>query len=40
MGAGGRAGSIHTLAEWYENTEGPEGILRALLTVFLFLEKG
>jgi len=39
MGAGGRAGGVHTLAEWYENTEGPEGILRALLTIFLLLGK-
>ena len=40
LGAGGRAGGIHTLAEWYENTLGPEGILRALLTALLFLEGG
>lgn len=39
IGAGGRAGGIHTLGEWYENTEGPEGILRALLTVTFLLEK-
>jgi acetylornithine deacetylase/succinyl-diaminopimelate desuccinylase-like protein len=39
LGAGGRAGGIHTLAEWYENTSGPEGILRALLTTLLFLEE-
>ena len=33
LGAGGRAGGIHTLNEWYSNEEGPEGILRALLTL-------
>jgi acetylornithine deacetylase/succinyl-diaminopimelate desuccinylase-like protein len=33
LGAGGKAGGIHTLNEWYANEEGPEGILRALLTV-------
>lgn len=33
LGAGGKAGGIHTLNEWYENQEGPEGILRALLTL-------
>ena len=35
LGAGGRAGGIHTLGEWYSNEQGPEGILRALLTVAL-----
>ena len=35
MGAGGRGGGIHTLEEWFENEKGPEGILRALLTVLL-----
>jgi hypothetical protein len=35
MGAGGRGGGVHTLEEWYRNDEGPEGILRALLTVLL-----
>ena len=33
LGAGGKAGGIHTLNEWYTNEKGPEGILRALLTV-------
>jgi acetylornithine deacetylase/succinyl-diaminopimelate desuccinylase-like protein len=33
MGAGGMAGGIHTLDEWYSNQKGPEGILRALLTL-------
>jgi tripeptide aminopeptidase len=36
MGAGGVGGGIHTLEEWYENQKGPEGIFRALLTLFLF----
>lgn len=41
LGAGGRAGGIHTLGEWYSNERGPEGILRALLTVvFLDQERG
>ena len=33
LGAGGQAGGIHTLDEWYANWKGPEGILRALLTL-------
>jgi len=36
LGAGGKAGGIHTLDEWYANWKGPEGILRALYTL-LFL---
>lgn len=35
MGAGGEAGKAHTPEEWYRNEEGPEGILRALLTALL-----
>jgi len=35
LGAGGQAGGIHTLDEWYSNWKGPEGILRALLTLAL-----
>ncbi len=35
MGAGGEAGNAHTPDEWYGNRQGPEGILRALLTVLL-----
>jgi acetylornithine deacetylase/succinyl-diaminopimelate desuccinylase-like protein len=35
LGAGGEAGGIHTLDEWYSNEKGPEGILRALLTLVL-----
>lgn len=35
MGAGGEAGQAHTPEEWYRNEQGPEGVLRALLTVLL-----
>lgn len=35
LGGGGQAGKAHTLDEWYENQEGPEGVIRALLTVLL-----
>lgn len=35
LGAGGAGGGIHTPEEWYHNREGPEGILRALLTLLL-----
>jgi tripeptide aminopeptidase len=35
MGAGGEAGSAHTTDEWYRNVQGPDGILRALLTILL-----
>jgi acetylornithine deacetylase/succinyl-diaminopimelate desuccinylase-like protein len=35
LGAGGEAGGIHTSDEWYRNVKGPEGILRALLTLVL-----
>ncbi|MGW8266813.1 MAG: M20/M25/M40 family metallo-hydrolase, partial [Longimicrobiales bacterium] len=35
LGAGGQAGGIHTLDEWYSNWKGPEGILRTLLTLAL-----
>ena len=35
MGAGGEAGQAHTTEEWYRNVQGPEGILRALLTMLL-----
>ena len=30
IGAGGRGGGTHTTGEWYENTEGPAGVYRAL----------
>jgi acetylornithine deacetylase/succinyl-diaminopimelate desuccinylase-like protein len=39
LGAGGEAGQAHTTDEWYRNVQGPDGILRALLTVLL-LEEG
>ncbi len=32
MGAGGEGGRAHTMDEWYRNTRGPEGVVRALLT--------
>jgi acetylornithine deacetylase/succinyl-diaminopimelate desuccinylase-like protein len=35
IGAGGESGGMHTLNEWYENRRGPEGIVRALLTLLL-----
>jgi len=31
IGAGGAAGDTHRTSEWYENTGGPAGIVRALL---------
>src|SRR5881397_1411376 len=31
LGAGGRAGDAHLTTEWYENSDGPLGVLRALL---------
>ena len=33
IGAGGESGGTHTSEEWYANTNGAEGIERALLTV-------
>ena len=36
LGAGGEAQGAHTLGEWYRNTLGPEGILRALLTLLIW----
>lgn len=33
IGAGGRGGGIHTVAEWYDNTDGPRGVARALSVV-------
>lgn len=33
LGAGGEAGEAHTPQEWYRNEKGPEGVLRALLTL-------
>jgi tripeptide aminopeptidase len=31
LGAGGRAGDAHLPTEWYENTDGPLGLIRAML---------
>lgn len=36
IGAGGEASGAHTLGEWYRNTLGPEGVVRALLTVLIW----
>jgi acetylornithine deacetylase/succinyl-diaminopimelate desuccinylase-like protein len=33
LGAGGRGGDAHLTTEWFENVNGPAGILRALLVV-------
>lgn len=33
LGAGGIAGGIHTAGEWYRNEGGPDGIVRAFLTL-------
>ena len=33
IGAGGRGGGVHTPGEWYDNTDGPLGIARALTVV-------
>ena len=30
IGAGGRGGGVHTSAEWYDNTNGHQGVARAL----------
>lgn len=38
IGAGGLSGGTHTPDEWYENEGGPEGIVRALLTVLAVAE--
>ena len=35
LGAGGEAGEAHTESEWYRNDGGPDGIVRALLTLLL-----
>lgn len=35
MGGGGEAGQAHTPDEWYSNRGGPDGVIRALLTVLL-----
>lgn len=38
LGAGGRSGATHSLAEWYDNDGGPEGIQRLLLVVVALSE--
>jgi acetylornithine deacetylase/succinyl-diaminopimelate desuccinylase-like protein len=38
LGAGGRAGDAHLTTEWYENTDGSLGVLRALLVVAAMAE--
>jgi acetylornithine deacetylase/succinyl-diaminopimelate desuccinylase-like protein len=35
LGAGGEAGLAHTPDEWYRNVHGPDGTLRALLTLLM-----
>ena len=40
LGAGGEAGLAHTPDEWYRNVHGPEGTLRALLTLLLQARSG
>lgn len=34
IGAGGRGGDAHTQTEWFDNTDGPRGVSRALTIVF------
>jgi acetylornithine deacetylase/succinyl-diaminopimelate desuccinylase-like protein len=38
LGAGGRGGDTHLPSEWFENTDGPVGILRALLVILAVCE--
>jgi acetylornithine deacetylase/succinyl-diaminopimelate desuccinylase-like protein len=38
LGAGGRAGDAHLPTEWYENTDGPLGVVRALLVTVAMAE--
>jgi acetylornithine deacetylase/succinyl-diaminopimelate desuccinylase-like protein len=38
LGAGGKAGDAHLTSEWYENTEGALGIVRALLVTAAMAE--
>ena len=33
LGAGGRGGDVHTVGEWYDNTDGTLGLARALTVV-------
>ena len=39
IGAGGEAGLAHTTKEWYRNLEGPEGVVRGLLTLLLAADR-
>lgn len=36
LGAGGEARGAHTVSEWYRNDFGPEGIIRAVLTLLVW----
>jgi di/tripeptidase len=38
LGAGGRAGDAHLTTEWYENSDGSLGVLRALLVTAAMAE--
>ena len=38
LGGGGKGGDTHLPTEWFENVDGPAGILRALLVVLATLE--
>ena len=38
IGGGGRGGGAHTLAEWYDNSQGTLGIARALTLVATMAE--
>lgn len=38
LGAGGKGGDAHLVTEWYENANGPDGIVRALLTMLAAAE--
>ena len=38
LGAGGHAGDAHLPTEWYENIDGPLGVVRALLVTAAMAE--
>jgi len=38
LGAGGHAGDAHLPTEWYENVDGPLGVVRALLVTAAMAE--
>ncbi len=38
LGAGGRGGDAHLVTEWYENDDGPAGIVRAMLVALAAAE--